>query len=342
MQQPMLNLFGEAELVRRAYLDGMKTTAGILSEGMDRRAFLRRASMIAAGLAMPRALAAQTCSPTTADVYGSGPFYLAGGPTKSAALSAPGEPGTPLTISGTVSDCHGLLPGARVEVWHADATGCYSGFPESQICAQAVNDPSTFRLRGTFVADSQGRYGFTSIMPSPYGDPTMDFRPSHIHYRVTLPPESGRNVELVTQLYFQGTEGVEDDDGASDAMITSGTQRVIALTPRSGGGLDGTFSIVLADSATSLRRGPRDLASLHGFDVMILREGKDVRLLVPPHHLPGTLYLRILSLEGGELHASRHDSREVRWDASRFSPGTYIVELRSTHSRARESFHFFL
>jgi protocatechuate 3,4-dioxygenase beta subunit len=306
-----------------------------------RRDFLRGSGIAVGALLAPRTLLAQSCVTTSPDAFGLGPFYLPNSPVRTSALAAVGEPGEVLGITGVVSDCSGPLPGARVEVWHANAAGCYPGFPESQVCTALPGEPDSTRLRGTFVADAQGRYGYTTVMPAGYVDGSTT-RTAHIHYRITLPSASGPEVELITQLYFQGAHYVEEDDGAEDALAVSGLQRIIARTPRSGGGTEGVFNIVLPAATSALRRGPESLAALAGFDLMILRDGRDVRFLLPPFRLPGTVLLRVASLDGRELHASRHAGREVRWDASRFPSGTYAVELRSSHSPSRESFRLSL
>jgi protocatechuate 3,4-dioxygenase beta subunit len=314
---------------------------GFDSRVSGRRAFLRQSAVVLAALATPRILQGQTCELTSTDAFGQGPFYLPDSPVRTAELASPAEPGEILGISGVVSDCGGPLPGAWVEVWHANAAGCYSGVPEFQNCVEIPGVPESSRLRGTFVADAQGRYGYKTILPAGYVDGSTT-RTAHIHYRVTLPPESGSSVELITQLYFQGADYLEEDDGAEDALAVSGMQRIIARTPRAGGGTEGVFNIVLPGTASSLGRGPTSMDAIAGFDVMILRRGRDVRFLLPANRLPGTVFLRIASLDGRELHASRHDAREIRWDASRFPAGTCVIELRSSHSPSRESFRLTL
>src|SRR6058998_3708609 len=54
-----------------------------------------------------------------------GPFFKKGAPD-SKTLSAPGDPGMPLRVSGKVVDTRGdLLNDARLEIWHADYHGHY-------------------------------------------------------------------------------------------------------------------------------------------------------------------------------------------------------------------------
>jgi protocatechuate 3,4-dioxygenase beta subunit len=74
-----------------------------------------------------------------------------------------------------------LLGGALLDFWHADDRGEY--------------DNTGYRLRGHQLADAQGRYHLTTIVPGVYTGRTR-----HIHVRVRA---SGGRV-LTTQLYFPG------------------------------------------------------------------------------------------------------------------------------------------
>ena len=108
-----------------------------------------------------------------------GPFYTPNAPLKRD-LGADVSGGRPITLAGFVVDRNCKpLPGALVEVWHADEKGAY--------------DNAGFRLRGHQIADEAGRWGFTTIVTSHYS-----FRTAHYHFRVQVP----RGRTLVTQLYF--------------------------------------------------------------------------------------------------------------------------------------------
>lgn len=145
-----------------------------------------------------------------------GPLYVAGAPqsTGFARLddgteSAQGEV---LFMQGTVYDTAGKpLPGAKVEVWHANLLGNYSFFDKTQ---------SAFNLRRTIVTDALGRYGFRSNMPMGYGCPPqgttqrlLDLlgrhgrRPAHIHFFVSAPGHR----KLTTQINIDGDAHLWDD-----------------------------------------------------------------------------------------------------------------------------------
>jgi catechol 1,2-dioxygenase len=300
----------------------------------ERRAFIKGSAGILAALAAPRFLHAASCELTTFDAIGLGPFYLENTAVKTVRLAPESEPGEKLRISGVVRDCTGPLPGAIVEVWQANTVGCYSDFPQYQSCAE---NPEPGHLRGTFIADAEGRYGFSTVMPGSYTDGGGKYRTPHVHYRVTLPPESGFSAELITQLYFQGEAYLDVDDGAGDAAATSGNQRIIPLTPSAEAGREGVFDIYLADSGTNLRQGPSTLASIWGFDVLVRREGRNISFLLPAHRLRGEVRLRVLDLSGRLLQSSDHWHREIRWEASRFPAGAYLIEMTAGDG-GRESF----
>jgi protocatechuate 3,4-dioxygenase beta subunit len=120
-----------------------------------------------------------------------GPYYL--DPRLVRAQIAEGRPGVPLRVDLRVIDGATCKPSerARVDIWHADAQGLYSGYE-----GQGDRDLSTVGqkfLRGTQFADSEGAVSFETIYPGWYPG-----RATHIHFKVLL---DDRNV-LTGQMYF--------------------------------------------------------------------------------------------------------------------------------------------
>lgn len=105
-----------------------------------------------------------------------------------------GKPGVPLGLTLQVADAQSCAPlsGARVDVWHADALGVYSGYPR-QTDARNVSTEGQHFLRGTQATDASGIATFTTIYPGWYQG-----RTTHIHCKVFL----DSNTVLTTQLYF--------------------------------------------------------------------------------------------------------------------------------------------
>lgn len=174
-----------------------------------------------------------------------GPYYVPNSPRQASPATLPmreDEGGTPLLFQGQITNVAGQpLPGAVVEIWHADDAGFYSqyapGLPE-------------WNLRGTVVADADGNFQINTIQPAPYQIPTDGscgkliaaagwhaWRPAHLHLKVSAPEH-----QLITsQLYFTGDAHVEDD-------IAQAVKPDLILDPvsaASGNGKEVTYNFVL-------------------------------------------------------------------------------------------------
>lgn len=84
------------------------------------------------------------------------------------------------------------LAGARVDIWHCDAQGNYSGYANQGSDGTLDTSAETF-LRGTQLADDQGVVTFRTIYPGWYRG-----RTTHIHHKVFL---DETNV-LTGQIFF--------------------------------------------------------------------------------------------------------------------------------------------
>ena len=92
-----------------------------------------------------------------------------------------GRPGAPVRVAVTVVDggCR-PIPNARVDLWHCDAAGIYSGY-EGQGDDHRVGAKGRTFLRGAQVTDAAGRAAFRSIWPGWY-----EGRAPHMHIKVFL------------------------------------------------------------------------------------------------------------------------------------------------------------
>ena len=120
-----------------------------------------------------------------------GPYYRSDAPFRHD-LRADAVGGRSLTLAGFVvdTDCT-LIPGALVEIWHADHQGNY--------------DNEGHRLRAQQFTDAAGRWGFSTIETRHYA-----FRTAHYHFRIRIP--NGRM--LTTQIYFP-----DDPRNAEDPLF---------------------------------------------------------------------------------------------------------------------------
>src|SRR6202163_160467 len=121
-----------------------------------------------------------------------GPYYL--DPRLVRAQIAEGRTGVPLPVDLRVIDGATGKPSerARVDIWHADAQGIYSGY-EGQGDNQNLSTVGQKFLRGTQFTNSKGPVCFETIYPGWYTG-----RATHIHFKVLL---DDRNV-LTGQMYF--------------------------------------------------------------------------------------------------------------------------------------------
>jgi catechol 1,2-dioxygenase len=178
-----------------------------------------------------------------------GPYYIEGAPTQEWDGTIPmreDEPGRPLLFQGQVRSVDGTpLPGAKIELWHADNLGFYSQF------APGVPE---WNLRGTFLANEEGRFEIHTIEPAPYQIPTDGacgqliaaagwhaWRPAHLHLKVS---HDGYEL-LTTQLYFPGDPHNDDD-------IAGAVKPELILDPRprsNGDGYEVRYDFVLDPEA---------------------------------------------------------------------------------------------
>jgi protocatechuate 3,4-dioxygenase beta subunit len=141
----------------------------------------------------PAAVASGAVSCVLTPEQTEGPYYIADEAVRRNITE--GRPGTPLLLRASVvnaSTCRAIR-GAAVDIWHADATGVYSGFGQGAASR-------TF-MRGIQRTNAKGLALFRTVYPGWYQGRTV-----HIHVKVHL----GGNVVHTGQLYFP--------DGVTDAV----------------------------------------------------------------------------------------------------------------------------
>lgn len=234
-----------------AYLNqlGARSEAGLLSPGLglDRYFDMRMDAEDAA-------LGVTNGTPRTIE----GPLYVAGAPVAQgfARLDDGSDTsGHTLIMHGTVFGADNQpLPGATVEVWHANTKGFYSHF-------DPTGEQKPFNMRRTIVADAQGRYKFQSIVPVGYGcppdGPTQALlnqlgrhgnRPAHIHLFVT----ADGHRKLTTQINIDGDPLVNDDFAYAtrDGLVPPLVERKDAANIQAHG-LRGPFAEIAFDITLS-------------------------------------------------------------------------------------------
>jgi protocatechuate 3,4-dioxygenase beta subunit len=168
-----------------------------------------------------------------------GPYYINGEAVRSDITE--GTPGAPLQLVLTVIDATHCqpIPGAAVEVWHADATGNYSGFG-------STTSNRTF-LRGVQLADTGGGVVFKTVYPGWYQG-----RSVHIHVKVHV----GGAVVHTGQFFFDdrltdsvythppyNSRGTQRTTNAQDSIYGNGGSQSTLRVATKGAGYVGTLAL---------------------------------------------------------------------------------------------------
>lgn len=121
-----------------------------------------------------------------------GPFYV--DPKLIRADIREGRDGIPLRLRLRVIEIGPCTPvaGARIDVWHCDARGLYSGYPGQGDDRSIDTSGQTF-MRGTQMTDGGGWATFETVYPGWYTG-----RAPHIHVKTFL----GDRDVLMGQIYF--------------------------------------------------------------------------------------------------------------------------------------------
>jgi catechol 1,2-dioxygenase len=159
---------------------------------------------------------------TTANLLG--PFWRMNSPRteNGGSIVRSPTPGPVLFVNCWLKDQSGKpIAGAEVDVWHSSPEGFY----EQQDPKQAP-----MNLRGKFMTDAEGKFGFRSVKPAgypiPIDGPVGDlvragkrhhYRPAHLHFLIF---KEGFKT-LISQVYVNDDEKLETDVqfGVTKALI---------------------------------------------------------------------------------------------------------------------------
>ena len=118
--------------------------------------------------------------------------------------------GQVVELSGRVLDATGRpVPGARLELWQANAAGRYA-HPRDAANPAAI-DPN-FQSYALLISGADGAFRVTTIKPAGYNVPQIGVRTPHLHWKV----DTGAR-RLSTQSYFPD-EPQNDTDPLMRAM----------------------------------------------------------------------------------------------------------------------------
>ncbi|WP_353473036.1 intradiol ring-cleavage dioxygenase [Salipiger sp. H15] len=193
---------------RRALLSGLAVSpiavAGIGSFTSSARAQAQAAGLISANVCM--------VMPEVTE----GPYYLDEALLRSDITE--GREGVPmrLRLQVVTAEC-APVEGARVDVWHCDAAGNYSGYASQGSDGTNDTEGETF-LRGTQMTGADGVAEFRSIYPGWYRG-----RTTHVHYKVFLDERTVLTSQIffpdaLSQYLFQSVPPYNDRSAERDTM----------------------------------------------------------------------------------------------------------------------------
>jgi protocatechuate 3,4-dioxygenase beta subunit len=136
-----------------------------------------------------------SCTVTDTETDGPYPLYASRGSSIQRVDITDGKTGLPLSMTiviRNVNDSCNVLANARVDVWHCDKDGYYSGYSNSGYLGTQNNTAAVF-CRGLQYTDTAGQAKFTTIYPGWYTG-----RVTHIHAQVYV----GTTLKLTTQIAF--------------------------------------------------------------------------------------------------------------------------------------------
>jgi len=197
---------------------------------------------------------------TTADEV-EGPYPYVGGeitnPLQKVDVTA-GQTGLPLTLNFTVINVNNncaVVPGARVDIWHCNKDGYYSGYGNQtggSLGTQSYVGQTW--LRGFQLTDATGKAQFITIYPGWYQG-----RATHIHIEVFVNnvlkkatqitfPETISDAVHITSLYAaHGINTMRNSaDGIFNNSATDLANETVAVTGNTTIGYTGNYTIGLA------------------------------------------------------------------------------------------------
>jgi hypothetical protein len=228
------------------------------------------------------------------------------------------QDGVPLALTMYVfdagSDC-APVAGARVDVWHANASGRYSDVSANATAGQTW-------LRGYQRTDAEGKVRFTTIWPGWYGG-----RAVHIHFKVRT-----GSLEFTSQLFFTDemnatvfgqapyrSRGNPDTTDRSDGIYGSdGGSLLLHPVADGSGGYAADFSVGIGGGSTGSTPPAADTtlsATLVSARSLRSSAGRRVRVVVRPRE---TVALTARLSRGGRTLARRRVG---------LRPGRRVVEV---------------
>lgn len=195
-----------------------------------------------------------TCEVGDTETDGPYPLYTSRGSSVTRVDITDGKTGLPLSIAITIKNVNNscnVVSNARVDIWHCDKDGYYSGYSNQGYLGTQDNSSKVF-CRGIQTTDANGVAKFTSIYPGWYTG-----RVTHIHAQVYVNsvlklttqiafPEDINTAVYKTTLY--STHGQNSTKNTNDSIIADSLDNELATVTANTttGGYDLVHTIYIA------------------------------------------------------------------------------------------------
>ncbi len=200
---------------------------------MERRSFIKNSALIAFSMSAFGSISwngrnFEGDSATTTDILG--PFYRPGTPLRNNIIPS-GSTGNVLHLSGIIYQKDGKTPlsDALIEIWQCDENQAYD------------NTSDEYRFRGAIKTGKDGKYNFKTIVPVAYKASDTQWRPAHIHLRVS----SETHQDLISQIYFKGDPHLSEDSSSSSPLSSN---RILEIGKNQQGEHMVSFNIVMKET----------------------------------------------------------------------------------------------
>ncbi len=186
-----------------------------------------------------------------------GPYFVDGQLERSDIRSEPSDnsvkEGVPLTLNINVASVgdNSCTPieGARVDVWHCDAQGVYSGVSDNSFDTSGQKF-----LRGYQLTNANGGVQFLTIYPGWYSGRTV-----HIHFTIRTKGSDNNDYQFTSQFFFDdnltdqvytlepyASKGQRNTRNANDNIFNGGGEQLLLnLQGDASNGFTGTMNIGL-------------------------------------------------------------------------------------------------
>ena len=296
---------------------------------MNKRNFLKAAglagisTLIPFGKAQSGANETNTCTLIPSETAGPFPLDLSANTFYFRQDLSEDRTGTPLNLRLRIMGANNCapMPNVRVNIWHCDKDGNYSGYG---------SEAGLTYLRGYQMTDANGEVNFTTIFPGWYPG-----RVCHIHFQVYVSSAYAAISQLtfdhdvVNEVYAANTaeytNGADPKTPNTDGIFSDGyTFQLASLTANSTGGYDSFLEVTVQGNGTVAQNYPNPAEGKTTIP-LILKKDAQVSL-----EIWDTNGKQVANIEQGKLSAGEH---RLSLDLNKLglSPAVYAYQISVTN-----------